>query len=154
MNSVEKLLSNICDFWYPHKLILVSGCIYASCKKTPLICVMMHVWVRNPSNSFTSSGDYQKCAARPRCIDTLRPRQNGRLFPDTFWIGFSWMKMYEFRLEFHWGLFLLTIFQHWFRKWLGTDQATSHYLNQSWLVYRRIYASLGPNELMERGIQQ
>ena len=26
-------------------------------------------------------------------------------------------------------------------------QATSHYLNQWWLVYRRIYASLGLNEL-------
>ena len=32
--------------------------------------------------------------------------------------AFSWMEMYEFRLIFHWGLFLgvqLTIFQHWFR---------------------------------------
>ena len=38
-------------------------------------------------------------------------------------------------------------FQHWFRKWLGAVQATSHYLNQWWLVYRRIYASLGLNEL-------
>ena len=31
---------------------------------------------------------------------------------------FSWMKMYEFRLKFHWNLFLrvkLTMFQHWFR---------------------------------------
>ena len=26
----------------------------------------------------------------------------------------------------------LTIFQHWFRKWLGTNQATTHYLNQWW----------------------
>ena len=32
--------------------------------------------------------------------------------------AFSWMKMYEFRLEFHWSMFLRvqwTIFQHWFR---------------------------------------
>ena len=32
--------------------------------------------------------------------------------------GFSWMKMFEFRLKFQWSLFLsvqLTIFQHWFR---------------------------------------
>ena len=60
------------------------------------------------------------------------------------------MKIYEFRLTFHWSLFLgvqLTIFQHWFRWWLGADQATSHYLNQWWLDYRRIYASLGLNEL-------
>ena len=64
--------------------------------------------------------------------------------------AFSWMKMYEFRLKFHWSSFLrfqLTIFQHWFRYWLGAVQATSHYLNQWWLVYWRIYASLGLNEL-------
>ena len=60
------------------------------------------------------------------------------------------MKMYEFRLRFHWSLFLrvqLTIFQHWFRWWLDADQATSHYLYQWWLGYWRIYASLGLNEL-------
>ena len=36
----------------------------------------------------------------------------------TFSNALSWMKMYEFRLGFHWSLFLtfeLTIFQHWFR---------------------------------------
>ena len=34
----------------------------------------------------------------------------------TFWNVFSWMKMYEFRLRFHWNLLLrfeLTIYQHW-----------------------------------------
>ena len=73
------------------------------------------------------------------------------IFQTTFWDAFSWMKIYELRLIFHWALFLrvqLTIFQHWFRLWLGASQATSHYLNQWWLVYRRIYASLGLNELM------
>ena len=51
--------------------------------------------------------------------------------------AFSWMKKYIFRLWFHWILFLrfeLRIFQHWFRSWLGADQATSHYLNQWWLT--------------------
>ena len=55
--------------------------------------------------------------------------------------AFSWTNMSEFRLRFHWSLFLrfeLTIFQHWFRKRLGTDKATSHYLNQWWLNYWRI----------------
>ena len=36
----------------------------------------------------------------------------------TFSGAFSWMKMYEFWLTFHWNLFSrvqLTIFQHWFR---------------------------------------
>ena len=66
--------------------------------------------------------------------------------------AFSLMKTLEFRLRFHWILFLrvqLTIIQHWFRKWIGAGQATSHYLNQLWLVYWRIYASSGLNELME-----
>ena len=68
----------------------------------------------------------------------------------TFSNAFSRMKMNKFCLGFHWSLFLrfeLTIFQHWFRWWLGADQATSHYLNQWWLVYWHIYASLGLNEL-------
>ena len=66
--------------------------------------------------------------------------------------AFSWIKISKFRLKFHWSLFLrvqLTIFQHWFRYWLGAVQATSHYLNQWWLIYRRIYTSLGLNELMD-----
>ena len=36
----------------------------------------------------------------------------------TFSNAFSWMKMHEFRLRFHWSLILrfeLTIYQHWFR---------------------------------------
>ena len=36
----------------------------------------------------------------------------------TFSSAFSWMRMYEFRLKFHWSLFLkvqLTVFKHWFR---------------------------------------
>ena len=47
--------------------------------------------------------------------------------------AFSWMKTFVFWFEFHWSLFLraqLTIIKHWFRWWLGAEQATSHYLNQ------------------------
>ena len=73
------------------------------------------------------------------------------IFQTTFSDAFSWMKIHELRLIFHRALFLrdqLTIFQYWFRYWLGAGQATSHYLNQWWLVCRRIYASLGLNELI------
>ena len=72
------------------------------------------------------------------------------IFQTTFSNAFFRMKIYGFRLRCHWSLFLrvqLTIFLHWFRYWLGVDQATSHYLNQWWLDYWRIYASLGLNEL-------
>ena len=52
-------------------------------------------------------------------FNTLRPRQKmATFFQTTFSNTFSWMKMYEFCLRFHWNLFLrfeLTIFQHWFR---------------------------------------
>ena len=84
-------------------------------------------------------------------INKLRPRQMDAISQTTFSNAFSWMKMFEFRLKFHWSLFprvQLTIFQQWFRWWLGAVQATSHYLNQWWLVYWCIYASLGLNELM------
>ena len=37
--------------------------------------------------------------------------------------------------------------QCWFRWWLGTEQVTSHYLNQWWSVCWRIYATLGLSEL-------
>ena len=73
----------------------------------------------------------------------------------TFSNAFSWMKMHGFRLRFHWSLFLrfkLTMFQHWFRQWLGAGQATSHYLNQWSLVYWHIYASPGLNELNLRKV--
>ena len=53
-----------------------------------------------------------------KVIITLRPRQNGRHFPDDIFKWISYMQMYEFRLTFHWSLLLgvqLTIFRHWFR---------------------------------------
>ena len=40
------------------------------------------------------------------------------IFQTAFPNGFSWLKMYEFRLTFHWSLFLgvkFKIFQNWFR---------------------------------------
>ena len=72
------------------------------------------------------------------------------IFQTTFSNAFSGRKMYDFRFGFQWSLFLrvqLTLFQHWFRYWLVADQATSYYLDQCSLVYWRIYASLGLNEL-------
>ena len=72
------------------------------------------------------------------------------IYQTAFSNAFSWMKMDEFRLRFHWSVFprvSLTIFQHWFWQWLGADQATSHYLNQYWLDHWRIFASFGLNEL-------
>ena len=55
------------------------------------------------------------------------------LLQTTFSNAFSWMKITEFGLKFHWIFFpgvQLTISQHWFRQWLGAEQATSHCLSQ------------------------
>ena len=68
----------------------------------------------------------------------------------TFSNAFSWMTTLNFRRKCHWSLFLrvqLTIFPHWVRYWLGAERATNHYLKQYWLVYWRIYASFGLNEV-------
>ena len=65
------------------------------------------------------------------------------VFQTTFWNGFSWIKMHQLRLIFHWSLFprvQLTIFQHWFKY-------HRYHLNRWWLVHWRIYASPGLNEL-------
>ena len=63
----------------------------------------------------------------------------------TFSNAFPSMKMFEFRLKFHRGLFQsvqLTVFQHWFRFWLGAGQATIHYLKQWWsMLVTYIYAT-------------
>ena len=58
-------------------------------------------------------------------------------FLTTISIAFSWMKIYHFRLIFHWSLFprvQLTKFQHWFRWWLVAWPAPSRYLNQCWNI--------------------
>ena len=84
-------------------------------------------------------------------INTLRPRQNGRHFPDDI---FRCIFNENVRISINISLKFvpkgpITILQHWFRQWLGVGQATSHYRNQVWLVNWGIYASLGLNELIQ-----
>ena len=72
-------------------------------------------------------------------------------FPSRYFKEIFSMNMFEFRLQFHWRLFLrfqLTINKHWFRWWFGVVQATSHYLNQCCHSSSTHNASLGLNELM------
>ena len=103
----------------------------------------------SPTSITNQTSNYEPIL--PHHVSTLRPRQNGRHFADDTFKHIFVMKMLQFRLKFHWSLFIriqLTIFQHWFSWWLGADQATSHYLKQWWLDYGRVYASLGLNELI------
>ena len=39
-------------------------------------------------------------------FNKTRPRKMDAIFQTAFSNGFSWMKMYEFQLKFHWSLFL------------------------------------------------
>ena len=91
------------------------------------------------------------CASRQ--LFSVRVIQNDRHFPDNISNAFSSMQTYEFRLKYQWILFLrvqLTINQHKIRSWLGAGQTKRHFLNQSWLVYQRIFASLNVNDLMQQ----
>ena len=75
--------------------------------------------------------------------NTSRPTQMASIFHTAYSNAFSSMKMHRLRLKYHWmlvPLVELTISQHWLRWWLEAGQATSHYLNQWWLVYWRIDA--------------
>ena len=112
-------------------------------------------WFETPSRSLWRHCNNHVLEMKPPDAYTIRlltlwgPDKIVVISKTTFSNTFSWMKIYEFRLRFHWSLFLrvqLIIFQYWFRKKHGADQATSHYLSQWWVDYRRIYAPLGLNE--------
>ena len=97
--------------------------------------------IQNSNMHILSQHWFSQCWLRS--VSSQQLTHSGRdkmdaIFQTTFSNIYSWMKIYEYQLKFHWSLFLrlqLTIFQHWFRWWLGADQAISHYLNQWWIVY-------------------
>ena len=58
------------------------------------------------------------CITRPQWVNTLRLRQNGRLFQMTFSNGYTWMTMFQFWIWFNWIFFLrvqLRTIQYWSR---------------------------------------
>ena len=86
-------------------------------------------------------------------VNILRPRQNGRYFADDIFrciflnenacisLKISLKFVPKVRIN---NIPALAQIMAWRR------QATSHYLSQWWLVYWRIYASLGLNELIRQ----
>ena len=88
-------------------------------------------------------------------IDTLRFEQYGRRFSDDIFKCIFVNENVWISNKFHLSLSLrvhLSTFQHWVKWWLGAYLATSHDLNQWWLVYCRIYASSGLSELTHWGL--
>ena len=82
------------------------------------------------------------CLLVYRSINTLMARQNGRHFPDDI---FKWIFLNEIIwISIKISLRLVPTGRI---NNIPADQATSHYLNQWWLVHWCIYASLGLNQL-------
>ena len=79
-----------------------------------------HARYRIDRENDVHGGIYRSSVTAENVINTLRPRQNGRQFPDNFKCIF--LIENEFRLRFHRSLFprvKLTIFQHWFPWCIG-----------------------------------
>ena len=71
----------------------------------------------------------------------------------TFFKSIFLMKMYEFGFRCHWSFFPTRVINNipsLCTYWLGVGQATSHCLNQWWLIDWRLYASLRLIECFEK----
>ena len=85
------------------------------------------------------------------CNLTLRGRDKmAAILLMIFSNAFSGMNMFEFRIKFHWSLFVtvqITLGYHWFREWLGTERQAIIWGNGGlgyWFIY--MYASLCLND--------
>ena len=119
---------------------------------SPTITLLNALWTQSklPVNLAVES----KTDISPSWLGPCHNHRFNTLGAETKWQPFlnDIFKCIFLNWNFDWNLFprvQLTKFEfrHWFRWWLGAGQASSHYLNQWWLVYRRIYSSLGLNEL-------
>ena len=96
-------------------VLLISGRVHVSTIVSGCLLVWFdHTWCKRGSKPNTSFL-FLFLACR---LNTLSVRQNGRHFADDTFKRIFLMQMLEFRLKFHWSLFLrvqLTIFRDWFR---------------------------------------
>ena len=130
----------------------LEGIIYLRCQFKWSVNVPISILL---SDLVKISKHFQVSRCKPLFTTTTTPlTQWGRdkltgMF-QTFSNAFSWIEMNKFRLKFRWSWFLRvqsTTSQQWFRKRVGANQTTSHYLNQWWLFSWRICVSRGFNEL-------
>ena len=116
---------------------------------------MLMAWCFSTRTSVATVLTTHPCVSQCWGVNSSHPGQKWTPFcTQHFQIHFREWKILYFDLSFT-GVFprgLIDKSQHWFRLWLRAEQATRHYLNQWWLDYRRIYASLGLNELTKTGM--
>ena len=78
-------------------------------------------WIPRTNGQLRGKCFHLMTSSWSREIDLLTHWGRGKMdaiSQTTFSSAFSWIRIFEFRLKFHWSLFLrvqLTIFQHWFR---------------------------------------
>ena len=80
-------------------------------------------------------------------INTLRPRQNGHRFANDIFKRIFLNENVRISIKISLKFGLINNNPALVQIMTCASQATSHYLNQWWLIYWRIYASLGLNEL-------
>ena len=133
MHKKRRMQPLHCSYRNPNwSCILIRGCPIQTFYHNFIITCMWYVTILKLYFEQAPGLKYTMAASS---TDWGRDKINA-IVQTTFSNAISWMKMFESRLKFHWSLFLkvqLKRFQHWFRKWLGAEQATSHYLNQWWL---------------------
>ena len=111
LTCVLNILTELCNLQFLYKIILyhMKNKIQHSMIYFPAILHKLDSWIFwfvsaeiNQATKLTHWG-WDK-------MDTI--------FQVTYWSGYSWMKIYEFWLTFHWILLpggQLTLCQHWFR---------------------------------------
>ena len=100
--------------------VLQWGAIKTQCTGWDMRCLL---WVETLTYTLRQSLQWHHVALdhvimASDCINTLRPRQNGHHSAYDIIKCIFVNEMFEFRLKFHWSLFLrvqFTIFQYWFR---------------------------------------
>ena len=94
---------------------LVNGLLDIAPKKTQKLCVTT-LWWGDESIPLTKHIKNSNAESVSMLTHWGRDKMDA-ISQTTFSNAFSWMKMFEFRLQFHWSLFprvQLTIFQQWF----------------------------------------
>ena len=136
--------------WTNHCMIIIHQ---FSSRNTPNVClaVLFRVHVKIHISSSFDRGAKIKLSCYVSTLNTLihwgqkiYPFFSDDIFKYIFLNENVWISI---KIWCSFRVIQLTSFQHWFRYWLSADQATRHYLKQWWLVYWRICASLGLNEL-------
>ena len=136
----SQLITTHHDIWHPHMDQITADFIDGIHKMLPL----RNRWCNLLAKCLESFH------GTSNLFNTLRPRQNGRHFPDDIVtciiLNENVCISLTISLKFVPKVRINNI-PALVQKMAWRPQATSHYLNQWWLIQWRIYASLGLNEL-------